>query len=86
MDKQNFSMFEDVPDYESIINSNEKFTDTQFPPTFESIYSSNYTNFVWNESEFHYTKTQEEFENTVGWIRLSHLFSFKNLRIFSSNF
>ena len=81
MEEENYKMLEDVPDYESIIQRNEEFTDPDFPPTFESIYSKRQTNFVWNKSKFHYKKTKEEFESAVGWIRLSHLFDIKKLKV-----
>ena len=74
-------MLEQVPDYESIINGQEKFTDSQFPPNFDSIFSSKQTKFVWNKSKYHCKQTKKQYKAEVGWIRLSELFGLNDMTL-----
>ena len=75
------NMLETVVDYKEILDGDEKFLDTQFLPTFESIFSNKQTKFVWNEDKQHYKKSKIEYEETVGWIRLSELYDISDMTI-----
>ena len=66
---------EKLPDFEELYQSDQKFTDHQFEPDFSSIFSSKQTNFKWNRSEYHYKQNKIEYMNSVGWIRLSELYT-----------
>ena len=72
---------EKLPDYDTVRRSKKRFYDKQFPPTFESIFSSKQSKFEWNEKKQHYKQNREQYERCVGWIRLTELFPIYELRV-----
>ena len=72
---------EQLPDFEQLYQSDQKFIDPQFKPDFDSIFSRKQTKFVWEDGKYHYKQTKDDFTNSVGWIRLSELYQLDQMSL-----
>ena len=66
---------EQLPDFEELYQSDQKLTDHQFEPDLSSIFSNKQTKFKWDCFEYHYKQNKIDYMNSVGWIRLSELYT-----------
>ena len=72
---------EQLPDFEQLYQSDQKFIDPQFKPCFDSIFSRKQTKFVWEDGKYHYKQTKDDYENSVDWIRLSELYPLDQMNL-----